>query len=49
VLGLSAKEAAAIVDYRKANGNFTDLASLEKVQGVNKARLEEQPEALRFD
>jgi competence ComEA-like helix-hairpin-helix protein len=49
VLGLSAKDANAIVEYRKAHGNFTDLASLEKVEGVDKAKLEEQPEALRFN
>jgi competence ComEA-like helix-hairpin-helix protein len=48
VLGLSAKDAAAIVEYRKAHGEFTDLASLEKVEGVDKAKLEEQPEALKF-
>jgi competence ComEA-like helix-hairpin-helix protein len=49
VLGLSAKDAAAIVAYRAANGKFADLASLEKVEGVDKAKLEEQPDALRFD
>jgi competence ComEA-like helix-hairpin-helix protein len=49
VLGLSHKDAAAIVEYRKANGNFADLAALEKVDGVDKAKLEEQPEALRFN
>ena len=49
VLGLSAKDANAIVAYRTAHGNFTDLASLEKVDGVDKAKLEEQPEALRFN
>jgi competence ComEA-like helix-hairpin-helix protein len=48
VLGLPAKVAEAVVEYRKAHGNFTDLASLEKVEGVDKAKLEEQPEALRF-
>jgi len=49
VLGLPAKVAAAVVDYRKTNGNFTDLASLEKVEGIDKAKLEEQPEAVRFN
>ena len=48
VLGLSAKDAQAIVAYRKAHGKFTDLASLSKVEGIDKAKLEEQPEALRF-
>ena len=49
VLGLPAKVAAAVVDYRKEHGNFTDVAGLLKVDGVDKAKLEEQPEALRFD
>ena len=49
VLGLPAKVAAAVVEYRTANGNFADLAALEKVAGVDKAKLEEQPEAIRFD
>ena len=49
VLGVPEKIAVAIVDYRKAHGNFSDLASLEQVPGVDKAKLEEQPEALRFD
>ena len=49
VLGVPASVASAIVEYRKAHGNFTDLASLEKVDGVDKAKLEEQPEAVRFN
>lgn len=49
VLGLSSKTAAALVEYRKANGKFTDLASIAKVEGVDKAKLEENADALRFD
>jgi competence ComEA-like helix-hairpin-helix protein len=49
VLGLPPKVAAAVVEYRTANGKFADLAALEKVEGIDKAKLEEQPEALRFD
>ena len=49
VLGLPPKVAAAVVAYRTANGKFADLAALEKVEGVDKAKLEEQPEALKFD
>jgi competence ComEA-like helix-hairpin-helix protein len=49
VLGLPPKVAAAVVEYRTANGKFADIAALEKVTGVDKAKLEEQPEALRFD
>jgi competence ComEA-like helix-hairpin-helix protein len=48
VLGLKAKEAQAIVDYRKANGNIADLAALMKVEGIDKTKIEEQPDALRF-
>jgi competence protein ComEA len=48
VLGLTARDAQAIVEYRKTHGNFTDLAGLLKVEGIDKAKLEEQPEALRF-
>ena len=49
VLGLPPKVAAAVVEYRTANGRFADLAALEKVAGIDKAKLEEQPEAIRFD
>ena len=48
VLGLTARDAQAIVAHRKANGNFADLAALFKVEGVDKSKLEEQPDALRF-
>ena len=49
VLGLPPKVAAAVVEYRTANGRFADLAALAKVAGVDKAKLEEHSEALRFD
>ena len=49
VLGLPSKVAAALVEYRTKNGRFTDLASLMKVEGVDKAKLEENLDALRFD
>jgi competence ComEA-like helix-hairpin-helix protein len=49
VLGLSPAAAEAVVEYRKGHGNFADLEALSKVDGVDKAKLEEQPEALRFD
>jgi competence ComEA-like helix-hairpin-helix protein len=49
VLGLPPKVAAAVVEYRGANGRFTDIASLGKVAGVDKAKLEEQAGAIRFD
>ena len=49
VLGLSAKDANAIVEYRKANGKFADAAALAKVEGIDKAKIEEQADALIFD
>ena len=49
VLGLSAKAAAALVEYRKAHGRFADVAAVLKVEGIDKAKVEEQPEALVFD
>lgn len=49
VLGLSSKAAAAVVEYRKTKGKFTDLESLAKVEGVDKTKLEENADALRFD
>ena len=49
VLGLSPAAAEAVVEYRKAHGKFADLEALSKVDGVDKSKIEEQPEALRFD
>ena len=49
VLGLSAKDAAAIVEYRRTHGKFADVAALAKVEGIDKAKINGQPEALRFD
>jgi competence ComEA-like helix-hairpin-helix protein len=48
VLGLSAKDAKAIVDHRNANGRFADTAALLKVAGIDKAKIDAQPEALVF-
>lgn len=49
VLGLSSKDAAAVVEYRKANGKFANAEALAKVGPSVKSRIEEQPEALRFN
>ena len=49
VLGLSAKDAEAIVAYRKAHGKFADAAALLKVPGIDRAKIESQPDALRFN
>ena len=48
VLGLSAKDAAAIVEYRKKHGTFADAAALAKVEGIERSKIQEQPDALRF-
>ncbi|MDE3198407.1 MAG: helix-hairpin-helix domain-containing protein, partial [Acidobacteriota bacterium] len=39
-LSLTDAEAKAIVGYRTANGNFKDVASLEKVPGVDTKKIE---------
>lgn len=49
VLGLSSRDAAAIVEYRKAHGRFADAAALARVRGIDTARAVGQPDALRFD
>ena len=48
VLGLSAKDATAIVEYRKAHGDFADRAGLSKVEGIDQKKIDEQPDALKF-
>ena len=48
VLGLSPKDATAIVDHRNTHGPFKDTATLLKVPGIDKAKIEAQPEALVF-
>jgi competence ComEA-like helix-hairpin-helix protein len=49
VLGLTAKDADAIVEYRKANGKFADAAALAKVPGIDAAKVEAQSDALVFN
>jgi len=48
VLGLSGKDAQAVVDYRAAHGKFADAAALKQVPQIDKTKIDEQPEALRF-
>jgi competence protein ComEA len=40
IVGLSAKEAEAIVTYRRENGNFKNFEALTKVPGVDVTKLE---------
>lgn len=49
VLGLSPKDATAIVDYRRAHGKFPNVEALLKVPGIDTSKIEAQPDALRFD
>jgi competence ComEA-like helix-hairpin-helix protein len=49
VLGLSAQDANAIVEYRKANGKFADAAALAKVPGIDKSKIDAQLDALVFN
>jgi competence ComEA-like helix-hairpin-helix protein len=48
VVGLSGKEAAAVVAYREAHGDFADANALTKVEGIDKAKITDAAEALRF-
>jgi competence protein ComEA len=47
-LGLSSTEAAAIVKYRQANGNFKDMADLRKVPDLDMKKLEPIQSRLLF-
>ena len=49
VLDLPEDQAEAIVAFRKANGKFADLASLEKVPGVDAAAIDDQADAIKFN
>lgn len=47
-LGLTAAEAAAIVQYRKDNGNFKDIAGLQKVAGLDARKIEAKKDLIVF-
>ena len=47
-LGLSNRDADAIVAFRKANGNFADLDSVKKVPNIDVKILEDHKDALAF-
>lgn len=46
--GVGLARAQAIVEYREANGAFSDLESLRKVKGVGEVTLEANNEKIRF-
>ena len=48
VLTLPAKDAEAIVAYRKANGSFADYDAVAKVPGIDVKKLETHKDALTF-
>ena len=47
-LGLTAKEAEAIVSYRESKGSFKTLDDLKKVPGVDAVKIESKKERLEF-
>jgi competence protein ComEA len=47
-LDLTAKESAAIVQYRDANGNFKTLDDLKKVPGLDATKIESKKDRLEF-
>ena len=48
VLGLSKKDAEAIVAYRKANGSFADFDAVKKVPDIDVKKIEERKDAIAF-
>jgi len=48
VLGLSAKDANAIVAYRKDHGPFADFDAVKKVPEIDVKKLDEHKEAVAF-
>jgi len=48
ILGLSQKEADAIVKFRKDHGKFEDFDALGKVPGVDPKKLEKSREAIAY-
>lgn len=48
LLGLSAKQADAVVDYREVNGRFTEWRDLLKVPGVDAKVIEEKQAMMAF-
>ena len=48
VLGLSGKDASAVVAHREAHGDFADANALARVEGIDKTKLTDGAEALRY-
>ncbi len=47
-LSLKRSQAAAIIEYRKKNGNFKTIEDLKKVPGVDAAKIETKKDRLIF-
>jgi len=47
-LEITPAQATAILQYRKANGHFKDLASLQKVPGLDAKKLEAKKDSITF-
>ncbi|MDQ1474634.1 MAG: competence protein ComEA [Bryobacterales bacterium] len=47
-LGITPAEAAAVVQYRKDNGNFKDLAGLQKVAGLDAKKIDAKKDLIVF-
>jgi len=47
-LSLLRSQAAAIIEYRNKNGNFKSIADIEKVPGVDIAKIEAKKDRLTF-
>ena len=48
LIGIGAKKAEAIVQYREKHGNFTMAEQLLEVQGIGKATLEKNRDRIAF-
>ena len=48
ILGLSQKEAASVVAYRKSNGPFADFDAVKKVPDIDLRKLDERKDAIAF-
>lgn len=48
LVGIGAKKAEAIVQYREKHGNFTAAEQLLEVQGIGKATLEKNRDRIAF-
>ena len=48
LIGIGAKKAEAIVQYREKHGNFTAAEQLLEVQGIGKATLEKNRDRIAF-